>query len=167
MADYPIVDASSEDDDYAVVASSEDAVVLGRDDVSDFNPDNILPLPENKLAKIRAWLQPTEYEGDESEFKKHLTAHLDGTGDWLLSSREYATWHSGRENGLLWIRGNYRPHHLSHKPGLTKPHRHSRIGQVGVRRYLGPSTPPGERPGPVLLLQANYRCQSSTGLCSA
>jgi hypothetical protein len=86
-------------------AWDEDAVFIDRDEVSDFNPDNILPLSADKLAKIREWLQPTEYEGEDSAFKKHLSARLAGTGKWLAESTEYKDWHDGDHSGLLWIRG--------------------------------------------------------------
>ncbi|KAJ3493442.1 hypothetical protein NLG97_g4729 [Lecanicillium saksenae] len=95
MTDHSTQDATWEDD----------AVYLGRDDVSDFNPENILPLPDKKLADVRAWLQPTAYEHEDSEFHRHLASHLGGTGEWLLKTREYLGWHDGQENGLLWIRG--------------------------------------------------------------
>ncbi|KAJ6779609.1 hypothetical protein PWT90_05623 [Aphanocladium album] len=86
-------------------AWEDDAVYLGRDDVSDFNPDNILPLPEDKLEKVRAWLQPTAYEDEDGEFRRHLASHLHGTGEWLVQSREYLRWHDDQNNGLLWVRG--------------------------------------------------------------
>ncbi|KAK4447258.1 ankyrin repeat-containing protein [Podospora aff. communis PSN243] len=83
----------------------KDAVILGRDDVSDFNEENILPQTPAILAKIRAWLQPTEYDNEGGEFRKHLASHLPGTGDWLFSSDVYKQWHSSQDKGLLWIRG--------------------------------------------------------------
>jgi len=76
-------------------------------DASDFNEENILPQPPDVLAKIRTWLQPTEYSNEGGEFKKHLASHLPGTGDWLFSSDAYRQWHRGSspDRGLLWIRG--------------------------------------------------------------
>jgi hypothetical protein len=85
----------------------EETVILHYDDVSDFNQDNILPLEADKLAKVRAWLQPTVYEGEGSEFTKHSTAHLPRTGKWLLQSPAYQEWREGKEKGLLWIRGEH------------------------------------------------------------
>ncbi|KAK1751383.1 ankyrin repeat-containing protein [Echria macrotheca] len=82
-----------------------DAVLLGRDDVSDFNEENILPQPPEVLAKIRQWLQPTDYDSEGGEYKKHSASHLAGTGGWLFSSDAYQTWHSSEDDGLLWIRG--------------------------------------------------------------
>jgi hypothetical protein len=85
----------------------EETVMLHYDDVSDFNQDNILPLEADKLAKVRAWLQPTAYEGEGSEFTKHSTAHLPRTGKWLLQSPAYQEWREDKEKGLLWIRGEH------------------------------------------------------------
>ncbi|KXJ84865.1 hypothetical protein Micbo1qcDRAFT_226147, partial [Microdochium bolleyi] len=82
------------------------AVFLAPEDVHDFNEDNILPLPAAELAKVRTWLQPTDYEGDGSELRKHTTAHLDGTCEWLFEGAAYRDWQSaGNEQRLLWIRG--------------------------------------------------------------
>ncbi|KAH8895430.1 ankyrin [Thozetella sp. PMI_491] len=83
----------------------DDAVVVGRDDVSDFNPENILPQPPEILAKIRSWLQPTDYDAEGSEFRKHSDSYLPGTGEWILSSDTYRKWHASSDDGLLWIRG--------------------------------------------------------------
>jgi len=82
-----------------------EVVILGRDDVSDFNEDYILPLPDIELAKVRTWLQPTKYDHEGGEFKKHLASHLNGTGDWLFATDAYRKWHSSQDQGLLWIRG--------------------------------------------------------------
>ncbi|KAI8692655.1 hypothetical protein NCS56_00022500 [Fusarium sp. Ph1] len=91
-------DAPSSSDD-------NDVVVVGRDDVSNYNPDNILPESEDTIAKIRQWLRPTEYNLDGSEYRKHLASHLANTGEWLPRLDRYKTWHNSPDNGLLWIRG--------------------------------------------------------------
>nr|XP_036584003.1 ankyrin repeat-containing protein [Colletotrichum truncatum]KAF6793262.1 ankyrin repeat-containing protein [Colletotrichum truncatum] len=83
----------------------DEPVVLSRDDVSDYNEDNILPQSPETLSEIRKWLQPTSYDDKSSEFKKHLSSHVAGTGQWLLSSDTYREWHDSYQNGLLWIRG--------------------------------------------------------------
>jgi hypothetical protein len=57
------------------------------------------------LNHIRAWLQPTEYEGNDSEFEKHLASYLQGTGKWLFDSTVYRQWHESQRDGILWIRG--------------------------------------------------------------
>ncbi|CAI0652637.1 unnamed protein product [Colletotrichum noveboracense] len=85
--------------------ATDDPVILTNDDVRDYNEDNILPQTPETLAKIRKWLQPTAYDDDSSEYKKHISFHLDGTGNWLLSSPSYRTWHDSGDDGLLWIRG--------------------------------------------------------------
>lgn len=82
-----------------------DVVVVGRDDVSNYNPDNILPESEDTIAKIRQWLRPTEYNLDGSEYRKHLASHLANTGEWLPRLDGYKTWHDSPDHGLLWIRG--------------------------------------------------------------
>ncbi|KAM0417054.1 hypothetical protein ACHAPT_012960 [Fusarium lateritium] len=91
-------DAPSSSDD-------NDVVVLGRDDVSNYNPDNILPESSETIAEIRKWLRPTEYNLDGSEYLKHLASHLANTGEWLPRLDGYKTWHDSPDHGLLWIRG--------------------------------------------------------------
>lgn len=91
-------DALSSSDD-------NDVVVVGRDDVSNYNPDNTLPESEDTIAKIRQWLRPTEYNLDGSEYRKHLASHLANTGEWLPRLDRYKTWHDSPDHGLLWIRG--------------------------------------------------------------
>lgn len=85
--------------------ADDDPVVLSRDDVADFNECNILPQSTETLDDIRKWLRTTEYDGEASEYGKHLSSHLPGTGQWLLSSSIFRQWHSGDQHGLLWIRG--------------------------------------------------------------
>lgn len=81
-----------------------DTVLVGAGDVQGFNPDNILPLPAEKLAQITKWLQPTPYDFERSEYSRHKASHLLGTGTWLKITQIYQQWHSG-DNGLLWIKG--------------------------------------------------------------
>ena len=84
-----------------------DAVLVDHEDVIDFNEANILPQPPETASKIRSWLCPTDYENEGSEYKKHLSSHLDGTGNWLLASRTYDRWHRSDNDGILWIRGMF------------------------------------------------------------
>lgn len=86
----------------------EDAVILSHDDVLEVNEDNILPEPQDVIEKIRKWLQPTDYNGKDSEYQKHVNSHLSGTCDWFLTSREYQQWHDSDEHGMLWVRGIHR-----------------------------------------------------------
>ncbi|CCT61712.1 uncharacterized protein FFUJ_01804 [Fusarium fujikuroi IMI 58289] len=82
-----------------------DIVVIGRDDTSNYNSGNILPQSEATIARIREWLQPTEYDIESSEYRKHLAFHLEGTGEWIHRSDNYLKWHESQEDGLLWIKG--------------------------------------------------------------
>ena len=67
--------------DTAFVCAHDDAVVLiDRDDISNYNPGQILPESPQHISKIRAWLQPTPYDDVSSEYRKHLASHLFGTG---------------------------------------------------------------------------------------
>lgn len=86
-------------------SGSDDAVVIDRDDVSNYNPDQILPESPEELRKIRAWLKPTDYSADSGEFRKHLAAHLPGTNAWLTQTRPYKDWLQDPEVGILWIKG--------------------------------------------------------------
>ncbi|RMJ27427.1 hypothetical protein PHISP_01683 [Aspergillus sp. HF37] len=82
-----------------------DAIVVNRDDVSNYNPEQILPQPPETIQKIRSWLQPTSYDIAGGEYRKHIASHVAGTGAWLTSSATYQDWLNGSEHGLLWIRG--------------------------------------------------------------
>ena len=84
---------------------NEDFVLLNRDDVSDYNEANILPESPASQEQLIAWLKPTAYDAEGSEYQKHLAAHLPGTGAWLTSKEAYADWHDSADNGLVWIKG--------------------------------------------------------------
>jgi hypothetical protein len=86
---------------------SDDIVVLNRNDFSDFNEDSILPQSPETIRKIRAWLNPTNYDDEAGEHKKHLSSYLAGTGNWLLQSSAYKEWHTSKDYGMLWIRGTF------------------------------------------------------------
>ncbi|KAI8269515.1 hypothetical protein K4K58_001183 [Colletotrichum sp. SAR11_239] len=85
--------------------SDSDAVVIGRDDISDYNPDQILPEPPEVIENLRAWLQPTKYDLESGEYRKHLSSYAPGTGEWITSNSTYDHWLKGEEQGLLWIKG--------------------------------------------------------------
>lgn len=86
--------------------SEPDAIIIDRDDVSNYNPDNVLPKSTEEIKRIREWLEPTSYAIAGGEFRKHLTSHAPGTGQWLTSTDEYQRWLRGEEEcGLLWIKG--------------------------------------------------------------
>ncbi|KAL3484484.1 ankyrin repeat-containing domain protein [Aspergillus germanicus] len=57
-----------------------------------------------ELATLRAWLRPTDYLGESSEFKKHLNSHVPGTGEWLQQTKQYKQWHDEAKCGALWMK---------------------------------------------------------------
>jgi len=83
----------------------EDTVMIEREDIKDFNEDNILPLSPNTISQIKTWLNPTEYDDKGSEYQKHLSSHLAGTGQWVFESVVYRQWHESQKDSVLWIRG--------------------------------------------------------------
>ncbi|KAH8802591.1 hypothetical protein F5884DRAFT_474741 [Xylogone sp. PMI_703] len=84
----------------------DDFVHVERCDVDQGNKDDPLRVTEEDLEKIRLWLSPTEFESEGSEYHKHLNAHLPGTGDWLLHTEQYMSWHKSEDTiGALWIQG--------------------------------------------------------------
>lgn len=85
----------------------DDTVLLDNDDFGDYNPGNILPEAEGVLSSIRSWLKPTDYDSQGSEYRKHASFHLPGTGDWILSAPAYKRWHEGPDRGILWVRGEF------------------------------------------------------------
>lgn len=75
----------------------QDFVIIGQSDsVSD-------PKVAQKVAQITAWLQPTDYLGESSDFKKHLNSHVPGTGEWLYKTAQYQQWHDLVTYGSLWV----------------------------------------------------------------
>lgn len=91
----------SDSEDY----SEPDAIIIDREDVSNYNPDQILPKSTEDIKTIRKWLEPTSYAIAGGEFRKHLSSHAPGTGRWLTSTEEYQQWLHLEERGLLWIKG--------------------------------------------------------------
>jgi ankyrin repeat protein len=85
--------------------SDDDAIIIGRDDIRNYNPEQILPESGQTIAAIRAWLQPTSYDNESGEYQKHLASHAAGTGNWLTASTAYHDWLRNDERGLLWIKG--------------------------------------------------------------
>ncbi|EXK24272.1 hypothetical protein FOMG_18991 [Fusarium oxysporum f. sp. melonis 26406] len=96
--DTALVDASVNDGD---------VIFIDRDDISNYNPGQILPESPEHIRKIRSWLQPTSYDDVGGEYRKHLNSHLPGTGAWFTSSDEYQEWLQGDGDGegLLWVKG--------------------------------------------------------------
>lgn len=75
--------------------SDDGAVIIDRDDVSNYNPEQILPESPEVIQKLRAWLKPTPYDLESSEYRKHLGSHVRGTGDWLKTGSSYKDWLQG------------------------------------------------------------------------
>ncbi|KAL2672549.1 hypothetical protein Neosp_013261 [[Neocosmospora] mangrovei] len=92
-------------DDPVAVDSDIDVEMIDRDDISNYNPEQILPESPENIQKIRSWLDPTSYDNVGGEFRKHQAAHVAGTGVWLTSSSAYQEWLQGEEHGLLWVKG--------------------------------------------------------------
>ena len=90
--------------DEAISSEEGEFVVLDRKDVEDFNEGSLLPLSSDDLKIVKAWLEPTDYFADSSEYNKHLNSHLPGTCDWIQESLNYKEWHDGSEKGCLWIK---------------------------------------------------------------
>lgn len=91
--------------DHVPSDGDSDAVFVDEDDVSNYNPEQILPQTPEIISSIRKWLQPTSYDVVGGEYRKHLTSHADGTGTWLNSTYEYQQWLHSTDHGLLWIKG--------------------------------------------------------------
>lgn len=85
--------------------SDDEAVVIERDDISNYNPEQILPESPEVIQKLRAWLKPTSYDLESSEYRKHLGSHAPGTGNWLTTGHSYKHWLQSEDTGLLWIKG--------------------------------------------------------------
>ncbi|KAH8669767.1 ankyrin repeat-containing domain protein [Tricladium varicosporioides] len=79
----------------------EDYVVVTGSDGEDSN----LEVKPEVLRKIKQWLSPTDFESETSEYHKHLNAHVQGTGQWILETEEFQKWHQTDQIGDLWIRG--------------------------------------------------------------
>lgn len=81
-----------------------DVVIIERDDISNYNPEQLLPESPENINQIRQWLAPTEYDLPSGEYRKHLSSHAPGTGSWVTSSPVYRQWLDSEEHGLLWIK---------------------------------------------------------------
>ncbi|KEY64017.1 hypothetical protein S7711_07381 [Stachybotrys chartarum IBT 7711] len=85
--------------------SEPDAIVIENDDVSNYNPGNILPKSTEDLRKIREWLEPASYAIFGGELPRHLASYADWTGQWLTSTDGHQQWFQGLKHGLLCIKG--------------------------------------------------------------
>lgn len=96
---------NSESSSGEVEESDDDLVIVSEQDILDFNNENILPQTQEAISEIREWLHPTKYDGDGSEYQKHIASHHAGTGEWVFKSQIYQEWHDSREHGTLLVRG--------------------------------------------------------------
>ncbi|KAH7115540.1 hypothetical protein EDB81DRAFT_286350 [Dactylonectria macrodidyma] len=78
------------------------AITADEDDI--VSHDDAALSPED-VAKIREWLQPTDYLAESGEFRRHLLSQAPGTGIWLSDTEEYRQWHDSPDHGSLWIKG--------------------------------------------------------------
>ncbi|KAH7242547.1 ankyrin repeat-containing domain protein [Fusarium tricinctum] len=62
-------------------------------------------LSPETIAKLREWLQPTDYLAESGEYRRHLLSQAPGTGLWLCQTDEYRKWHDSPDHGSLWIKG--------------------------------------------------------------
>lgn len=77
-------------------ASSDEFEIIDHQDTK-FSPEDLL--------KLQAWLQPTEYNADSSEFHRHLSSQAPGTGLWICDTPRYQQWHRSDNHGSLWVKG--------------------------------------------------------------
>jgi hypothetical protein len=82
----------------------QEFVVVGEEDINDFNEAGILPQSPEVLAKIQEWLQPTDYLADSSEYNKHLSSYVPGTDLWIEQTDAYRKWHDSPDHGSLWTK---------------------------------------------------------------
>jgi Ankyrin repeats (3 copies)/NACHT domain len=82
---------ASDSDDFEIVDSLE----VAEDVVADKKPD---------LAKIKAWLKPSDYVAASSEFNRHLSSQSPGTGEWIRETTQFRQWHSSDNHGSIWIK---------------------------------------------------------------
>ncbi|TGO53689.1 hypothetical protein BCON_0119g00130 [Botryotinia convoluta] len=75
---------------------SEDVEIIGQPK-SAINHD--------ELRKIEAWLEPTDYLNDFSEFNRYIASRAPGTGIWVCDTSQYQQWHITDDHGSLWVKG--------------------------------------------------------------
>uniref|UniRef100_A0A0B7KAB4 NACHT domain-containing protein n=1 Tax=Bionectria ochroleuca TaxID=29856 RepID=A0A0B7KAB4_BIOOC len=74
------------------------------DEYEFINYEEVAASPED-VAKVRDWLQPTDYLADSGEFRRHLLSQAPGTGLWICETDAYRKWHDSPDHGSLWING--------------------------------------------------------------
>jgi hypothetical protein len=56
------------------------------------------------IAKIKAWLNPTDYAASSSEFHRHLSSRALGTGEWIRGTSQFSHWHSSNDHSSIWVK---------------------------------------------------------------
>ena len=69
-------------------------------DLQDLKMDGL-----ESIDKISAWLQPTDYLAESSEYCRHLATQAPGTGLWLRQTDEYRRWRDSEDCGSMWVKG--------------------------------------------------------------
>ncbi|KAK2759100.1 hypothetical protein FQN54_003199 [Arachnomyces sp. PD_36] len=93
--------------------SPDDYVFIERDGIKTNNGATIVPPPPSTheiipqspetIARIRKWLQPTDYMAEGGEYQRHLNSFVPGTASWIEHTEEYREWHESPNYGALWI----------------------------------------------------------------
>ncbi|KAF7936723.1 hypothetical protein EAE99_002072 [Botrytis elliptica] len=68
--------------------SSENSVNLDSEDVEIIEQSKS-PINHEELRKIEAWLEPTDYLNDFSEFNRHIASRAPETGIWVCDTPQY------------------------------------------------------------------------------
>ncbi|KAH6687893.1 ankyrin repeat-containing domain protein [Plectosphaerella plurivora] len=71
----------------------------------DAQPDDT---PQDSIARLLLWLQPTDYLSPGNEFMKHLASYSPGTGTWIQASSIFRFWadnHGPDFTSCLYARG--------------------------------------------------------------
>ncbi|KAF4626209.1 hypothetical protein G7Y89_g11952 [Cudoniella acicularis] len=82
-----------------------DFVVLGDQDIVNFNAAGLLPQSTKCLQLIQQWLKPTACDAESSEYRKHLASCTPSTGKWVLKEDDYQKWFHGSDHGALLVKG--------------------------------------------------------------
>lgn len=98
--DYVLITGSGESTDPTILYNPLPLTTLDTDEAA-----KKLGEDPKIISQIKSWLAPTEFDSDTSEYKKHLNAHVQGTGQWILETDQYKKWYDTDQIGDLWIRG--------------------------------------------------------------
>ncbi|TVY33699.1 Ankyrin [Lachnellula occidentalis] len=79
--------SSSESDEFEVIDQLEASLAPG------------------DLRRLQEWLQPTDYDAQSGEFRRHLYSQAPGTGLWICQTSKYEQWQKSADHGSIWIKG--------------------------------------------------------------